>query len=184
MFLPEQIDVLARHLNLTRKELFAGYLIAEMCAPTDCYTLPTDCVTPVFVLSPVKAQGGGKRLTQRLFDIPYIQITDHHCIFRDRQNNRCSIHEIKPFECAVMLCCRMTKDKPMYLGKSYYYHKWKDAQEIPLSLFPELRPLYKKLETSLRWLKKSFEEKNQIIQEIITSVNVQSHREGKDAELP
>jgi len=95
-------------------------------------------------------------------------------------NNRCGIHEIKPFECSVMLCYGMTKDKPMYLGKGYYHHKWKDSQDIPFSMFPELKNMVGKLRTSVEWLKRSFEEKNQIMSEITTLLNSQPKEESND----
>jgi len=181
MFLPEQIDVLAAHLGISGSELFSRYLIAEMCAPRDCYTASQDFVAPIFVLSPVKVDSAGKRLPDRLFNNEYIYRNNHHCIFRDMQKHRCSIHKFKPFECAVMLCPVMTRDNPVYLGKTYYYHKWKDQQELIFSLIPELKPAHMKLKNSIYRMKKSFDQRNRTISEIAAALNTSPAKERKDA---
>ncbi len=181
MFLPEQIDVLAAHFGISLSELFSRYLIAEMCAPRDYYAASQDFVAPVFVLSPVKAEPDGKRLPQRLFDVAYINKKNHQCIFRDTQKNRCSIHKVKPFECAVMLCPAMTKDNPVYLGKAYYYHKWKNHQEMVFSVFPDMKPAYMNLKNSVYRMKKSFDQRNRTISEVATTLNARPAKETRDA---
>jgi hypothetical protein len=179
MFLPEQIDVLAAHLAITRKALFTHYLIAHLWAPTDNYASPDDCVAPVFILSPVRATEEGKRLPQKIFDINYGKATQLHCIFRDRLHNRCGIYQNRPFECALTLCSKMTKDKPLYIGKNYYYHKWKNAQEIPLSMFPQIRPAYEKLQRSVEGMRNSFQFRN-----IVMNGEIASFLNGYPHEVP
>jgi Fe-S-cluster containining protein len=181
MFLPEQIDILAEHFSMSRAELFSRYLIAEMCAPKDSYGAPGDFTAPVFVLSPVKVGPDGKRSPLRLFNNEYIYSKNTHCIFRETKKHRCSIHRVKPFECAVMLCPAITRDNPVYLGKAYYYHKWKDQQEIIFSVFPELRSHFMKLKNSLYRMKKSFDERNRTMQEIAAALNSRKSKEAGDA---
>jgi Fe-S-cluster containining protein len=170
MLLPEQIDVLARHFNMTGKELFDHYLIIQMWAPTHGFGRPDDCVAPVFVVSPVRAKRDGNRFPQMIYDLSYSKIHNLHCIFRDMNKNRCSIHEIKPFECTLTACPRMTKDRSIYLGKSFYYHKWKDSQALVFSVYPELRPMYKKLKKNMSILRKSFELRNRVMNEEIATI--------------
>jgi len=156
VFIPEQIDILAKHFNLSRRQLFDRCLIAEFCAPND------SC-TPVFVLSPVKVDASGNRLPQKMFDTAYINIRDLNCIFRDIKANRCSIHDYKPFACSLLLCPKMTKDKSISLEKSFYYHKWKETQEIVFSMFPGLDSIYAKLNESVTGMGKSLDLRNNII---------------------
>lgn len=156
VFIPEQIDILAKRFNLSRRQLFDRYLIAELCAPNDSHT-------PIFVLSPVKADTNGVRLSQKIFDDVYVNIRDSNCIFRDTKLNKCSIHEHKPFACALLLCPKMTRDKSISLEKSFYYNKWKDAQEIIFSMFPGLNSIYEKLNESVTGIGKSLEMRNKII---------------------
>ncbi len=170
MFIPEQIEVLAAHFRITEKELFERYLIAQLWAPSDKFASPTDCVTPVFILSPVKADDEGKRMPQRFYDSSYDQVRNLRCIFRENAKKICGIHDLKPFECSLTACPYMTKDNSMFLGKSFYYHKWKDAQETVMAIFPEIRHLYQKLEQSAEEMRKSFEMRNHAMNEEIAII--------------
>ncbi|MHC9544565.1 MAG: YkgJ family cysteine cluster protein [Vulcanimicrobiota bacterium] len=170
IFLPEQIEVLAAHFSMTEKELCERYLIVQLCTLSDHFVSPADCVPPVFILSPVKADIEGKRLPQRFYDSSYSQIRDLHCIFRDNTLKRCSIQDIKPFECSLTACSYMTKDNPIFLGKRFYHHKWKDAQETVTAIFPELEPLYQKLKQSAEDMKNSFEMRNKAMHEEIATI--------------
>ncbi len=154
VFLPEQIPILANHLGLSVNSLFDQYLIAELCAPDDWHV-------PVFALSPVKAKPDGSRLSQRVFDSAYAEVRNLRCIFRD--SGKCRIHEYKPFACALLLCPRMTSDESLSLGKSYYYHRWKDKQDVMFSMFPALEPIYERLKESVAGLNKSLQIRNTII---------------------
>jgi len=176
ILLPGQIDVLGGQLGLVRKELFDRYLIAQLCAASDSYASPDDCLAPVFVVTPVRVGKNGNRLPQRIHDIAYGQARHLHCIFRDRVNNRCSIYQIRPLECAVTLCSHMTGDKPLFLERRFYYNKWKDNQEIVFSALPELRPLYEKLERSVAAMRDSFQLRNIVMNgEIATLFNGYPH---------
>jgi Fe-S-cluster containining protein len=176
LFLPEQMEAFAAHFGIGLREVFDRYLIAQLWMPSDIFRSPSDCVTPVLVLAPVKADGAGKRAPQRCCDQSYMQMGDLHCIFRDNEGKKCTIYSVRPFECSLSACSYMTKDSPMSLGRRYYYHKWKDWQDPVLSIFPEIRPLYEKLEQSAREMRESFEMRNQAMYEdIATALNGYPH---------
>jgi hypothetical protein len=138
IFLPDQIDLLAGHLSLDREQLFRKYLIAELFTPNVEST-------PCFVISPVKAAFDGRRLGNLLSDRGYALVRREYCIFRDKAALSCGIHEHKPFGCALLICGKMTKAKPILLNKAYYYHRWLDSQAILFSVFPELGNMYERL---------------------------------------
>jgi hypothetical protein len=167
IFLPEQIAPLAAHFNLRPRELFEHYLIVQMRALADTFFCPSNCAPPVFVLSPVKVDMAEKRLPQRMADRVYDQKRLLYCTFFDQKSNACVIQKLKPFECCLTACSKMTKAQSLYLEASFYYHKWKDCQELIFSILPELRPLYKKLEKSSQRMRESFERRNRIIRDEI-----------------
>ena len=170
MFLPGQIKELARHLSMEPEELFSTYLIAYLWAPADRLKTPSECVTPVFVLAPVKADLSGKRLPQKMYETSYDAYPNNYCIFRDRLRGRCTIDGKKPFECTIRACPRRTRDGAIFLGKSFYYHKWKDSRELLFSICEELKPVYKKLEKCTQKIRKSLEQRNQIMDEEIANL--------------
>jgi Fe-S-cluster containining protein len=155
-FLPSQIVTLAEHLKMDIDQLFNRYLIAELCAPDDT-------TSPVFVLSPVKVDEGGNRFPVRFMDMDYTTILDKYCIFRDNERGTCVINKVKPFACGLLLCPKMTLDKSLSLDKSYYFHKWKDRQDIIFSIFPELRDISERLRSSVNWMAKTRKLRNNII---------------------
>jgi Fe-S-cluster containining protein len=156
VLLPEQIDVLANHFNLDRKELFERYLIAELCAPNEA-------VPPAFVLSPIKVGPNGDRFPGKIFDNNYVNIRDFYCVFRDNEAGICSIHDIRPFGCALLICSKMTKAKPIELNKTFYFHKWIQTQDIVFSIYPELKVIYEELVKTVSLLPTLEEEKAKIL---------------------
>lgn len=156
MFLPGQIEPLAAHLGLDAVELLRRYLIIEPYAPDEEST-------PVFMLQPVKARPDGTRLPQRSFDPAYLQTRYLHCIFHDAQARRCSIEPVKPFECAALLCQRITGANALFLDKSYFYHQWKKAQDVIFALLPEMRPIWERLDEATRAQRRSAEERRRIL---------------------
>jgi Fe-S-cluster containining protein len=130
ILLPEQITILTEHFKLNPRQLLDKYLIAELCAPKDS-------PLPVFLLSPVKVDDKGERFSNKIIDHDYHAIRDKKCIFLD-SSNRCSIHDIKPFGCSMLLCKKMTHGNSICFDKQFYYHRWKDHQQIIFSIFPEL----------------------------------------------
>lgn len=163
VLLPEQIDILANHFNFSRRQLFDRYLIAELCAPNDSFV-------PAFVLSPVKVDVHGNRLPNRIFDDEYVKIRHLNCIFRNNEAKVCSIHSIKPFACALLICAKMTKDKSIELNKTHYYYKWINSQDIVFSMFPELVVIYQRLIETISQMPKLIDIRNKIINVDIATV--------------
>jgi Fe-S-cluster containining protein len=152
IFLPDQIDLLANHLNIDREELFRKYLIAELFTPH------VESV-PCFVISPVKAAASGLRENNLLSDSNYAHIRDAPCVFRDKDSRSCRVHEHKPFGCTLLICSKMTMARPIVLNKTYYYHRWLGSQNILFSIFPELGTLYERLLDALSNLPKEGNER-------------------------
>jgi Fe-S-cluster containining protein len=138
IFLPDQIDLLVRHLRMDREEFFRRYLIAELFTPH------VESV-PAFVLAPVKTDSEGNRTGSYLSDAQYARAADKNCIFRDNAAALCGVHEYKPFGCSLLICGKMTRAKPITLNKTYYYHRWINSQEILFTVFPQLVRLYQEL---------------------------------------
>ncbi len=166
IFLPEQVDLLGEHLNLNREQLFRKYFIAELFAPNIQSV-------PVFVISPVTADGSGERFPNLLSDREFENINHLHCIFRDNGTMSCRIHEFKPFGCHLLICGKMTKAKPITLNKTYYYHKWLDSQKILFSIFPDLESAYHKLLSILSGLPKTEEERGMALDKGNEVINVE-----------
>lgn len=138
IFLPREIDLLGKHLQLDRESLFRTYLIAELFTP-HVESLP------VFLISPVKSATDGGRDDKFLSDERYATVRETPCIFRNSTARSCGIHTHKPFACSLLICGRMTRARPLMLNKTYYYHQWLESQSILFSIFPELAVLYRKL---------------------------------------
>lgn len=142
--LPEQIDILANHFKLDRKQLFEKYLIIQIFAPNEG-------VPPAFLVSPVKADRNGNRVPKKMVDQEYMNIRHLDCIFRDHVSKGCSVHEIKPFACDFLVCAKATRANPVVLDKTFFYHHWLNSVEVVFSVYPELQALYEQLkETALR----------------------------------
>jgi len=91
-FLPEQIKPLAEHLNLTEKELFDKYLLVDYIKVID-HDLPKELEDSdeIFVLSPgIKNHSTGTNFPSD---------PRGECIWFE--DGKCSIHSVKPFECAA-----------------------------------------------------------------------------------
>lgn len=91
-FKPSEIFKVAEYLGLTVQELFDKYLGINYYLATDRNQLEKD----VFVLTPAttKMEGGDM--------FPWVG--KGTCVFLD-ENELCSIHPVKPFECAQTLGC-------------------------------------------------------------------------------
>jgi Fe-S-cluster containining protein len=112
---------LSRRLGISERDLENDYLVRVSVA-SDGHT--------VHALAPAKRKG------RRFVAAPGTAAPDYYvkeqgrCIFLD-DNDRCSVHEAKPFECGAYMGCRDT-----FLGKPYrtktvegFFHKrWKERK--------------------------------------------------------
>jgi Fe-S-cluster containining protein len=136
--LPEQVDLLANHFGLDRRQFFDKYLVVQLFAPNEF--LP-----PAFLATPVKADRSGNRSPHKMVDQAYMDIKHLECIFRDHASKACSIHDIKPLACAFLICSKCTRSNPVLLDWSFFYHHWIGAQHIIFSVYPELENIHKQL---------------------------------------
>lgn len=118
---PDDVRKLSRRLGISERDLENDYLVRVPVAIGG---------QTVHALAPAKKRG------RRFVAAPGTAAPDYYakepgqCIFLD-DNDRCSVHEAKPFECAAYLGCRDT-----FLGKPYrdktveeFFHKrWKERK--------------------------------------------------------
>jgi len=136
--LPQQIDVLATHMGLDRVQVFRKYLIVQIFADKE-----RDI--PAFLAAPVKVTPDGKRLPHKMVDQNYMNVRHLNCIFRDQVSQNCSIHHIKPFACKFLICSKCTRANPILLNKAFFYHHWIKAQDIIMSVYPEVAEVYQRI---------------------------------------
>jgi Fe-S-cluster containining protein len=156
--LPEQVDILANHFRLDRRQLFDKYMVLQIFAPDPG-------APPAFLVSPVKSDRNGKRLPQKIVDRAYLDIKHLDCIFRDQASNSCSVHDVKPFACGFLVCAKATRANPILLNNLFFYHRWIDSLDIIFSVYPGLQLLHKQLtEIALRFSRLE-KQKTQAIEE-------------------
>ena len=120
---PGDIARISQHLNISSYELINGYLVKILQSHNN---------QKVFSLAPAKRKG--KRcIIEPCNEAPewYAQ-ENGRCIFLD-DNDCCSIHEVKPFECGAYMGC-----KNSFLGKpyrekyveEYFRERWKNNQQL------------------------------------------------------
>ena len=118
---PGDILKITHFLNITEDELKKEYLVIVNV---------TSKGQLAHALAPAKKSG------RRFIAEPGSVAPDYYakekgrCIFLD-ENDRCSVHEVKPFECGAYMGCRNT-----FLGKPYrdreveefFYKRWKSVK--------------------------------------------------------
>ena len=124
--IPEDLPRIAGHLSISLSELLAGYLVLiprrwkgqQICAP-----------------APLKRKGfkADRLIAESGSIVPdYYEKENGRCIFLD-DANLCTIHAVKPYECAAYMGCRHT-----FLGRFYrrnevdtfFISKWKKKQQL------------------------------------------------------
>ncbi len=164
LFLPNQIVPISKHLGINTEELVKKYLIFELCSSNP------DLIPPVFVPSPVKISSEGERFPGLLMDDEYINTRHFYCIFRDGISMICKIHPFKPFGCALLTCEKMTRANSLFLNKQYYYHKWKDHQNIIFEIFPDLKSVHEELVSVLKAKSDNNQKRNDLINNEISLI--------------
>jgi Fe-S-cluster containining protein len=118
---PEDIIKLSRSLNISESDLVDNYLVKVPIKGNG---------PPVHALAPAKKKG------RRFIAEPGSMVPEYYiqekgrCIFLD-ENDRCSVHAAKPFECGAYMGCRNT-----FLGKPYrakaveelFYKRWRSHE--------------------------------------------------------
>ena len=121
--IPADMTKIAVFLNLNEKELLAGYLVRIAAAGKNCR---------IHFLAPAKLKAG------RYLAVPGSTVPDYYahengrCVFLSAEN-LCSIHAVKPFECAAYMGCRHT-----FLGRPY---KEKDVEAFFVSRWRKFQDL-------------------------------------------
>ena len=111
--IPKDLPKLLERFNMSFKEFFIKYLIAIPCNTGDK-------ADTILRLSPAR-KINGHRFNKYLEDEEYMDYIDKggECIFL--QNNKCTIHDIKPFGGRIMKCSKMTGGLTLQLTNSQYF---------------------------------------------------------------
>jgi len=112
---PADLKKIATFLKTSEKELKAAYLVRIAASGKNSH---------IYFWAPAKIKAG-RFLTAPGDTVPdYYESEKGRCVFLTPENH-CSIHEVKPFECAAYMGCRHT-----FLGRSY---KKKSVEEFFVS---------------------------------------------------
>lgn len=124
--IPEDLPRIAGRLKISPSELLAGYLVLiphqwkgqRICAP-----------------APKKGKGvkGDRWLAESGSIVPdYYEKEKGRCVFLD-DANLCTIHAVKPYECAAYMGCRHTFRGRFYRRDdvdAFFISKWKKNQGL------------------------------------------------------
>ena len=101
--IPEDVHKLAKILQISEKELTENYLVK----------IPLSKKDSIYAFAPAKRKG--KRFIAEPGTIApeYYSKERGVCIFLD-ENDLCTVHKVKPFECGAYMGCKNT-----FLGKPY-----------------------------------------------------------------
>jgi Fe-S-cluster containining protein len=116
-------------------EFYKKYLIALIIASPQY-------ADEVFMMVPVRVNSQGERTSKYLADNEYLNMSGH-CIFL--KDNKCSIHNLKPYGGRFLQCEEMTGNVSIQLGKSQYFAYWKDNQHLFETVFPGYEDIFNRL---------------------------------------
>lgn len=123
-FLPEQISDVAQHLGISVRELKQKFLIKDHCSP--------GFGDAPYVYTPRKIHEPDRFVIKTADQ----QATKGKCIFLN-DHNKCSIHEVKPYECQAAFGCEKHDIKINSFGiRDKIEQAYRDA-EYPLGRRPE-----------------------------------------------
>jgi Fe-S-cluster containining protein len=126
---PSDLKNLAAHLNRSMEELVADYLVL---IPMSWKNLT------VYVPAPAKLKGKNLLAATGSVVPEYYVSQAGRCVFLD-EGGMCTVHTVKPFECAAYVGCENT-----FLGKpyrerdveQYFINRWKQSQHLLESHIP------------------------------------------------
>jgi len=122
--IPSDVKKIAAFLNISEKELLAGYLVRIPAGGKNDH---------IHFLAPAKFKGG-RFLAAAGSTVPeYYAHENGRCVFLAAEN-LCSIHAVKPFECAAYMGCKHT-----FLGRPY---KEKDVETFFISRWRKYQDMF------------------------------------------
>lgn len=148
--IPKDLPKLLERFNMSFKEFFIKYLIAIPCNTGDK-------ADTILRLSPAR-KINGHRFNKYLEDEEYMDYIDKggECIFL--QNNKCTIHDIKPFGGRIMKCSKMTGGLTLQLTNSQYFIYWYNNQKIFYELSNDIKNDLKEIESLYKLADEKYEE--------------------------
>lgn len=144
-FIPSDLPPLLKKFNMSLPDFFKKYLIALIIASPK-YS------NEVLIMVPVRVNSNGNRSPKFLADNEYLE-SQGKCIFLE--NNKCSIHELKPFGGRFLQCPKITGSVSIQLLKSQYFAYWVKNQHLFELIFPRFGEIFNELN-------KIFQRKNEI----------------------
>ncbi|MEA3272960.1 MAG: YkgJ family cysteine cluster protein [Patescibacteria group bacterium] len=134
--IPENLSGLLKKFNMDLSSFFRSYLIALPVASPQF-------AEEILMMVPVRVSSSGDRSPKFLADNEYLNSAGQ-CIFL--KNEKCAIHDIKPFGGKFMVCGKMTGSVDIQLDKKHYFAFWKNNQHLFEEIFPGFNDIYSKLE--------------------------------------
>lgn len=135
--IPYDLLPLLDRFKMNLRRFYEEYLIALMIKP------PHSLDVPIFMMVPVKVDSQGKRYPKYLADIEYIDSQKGPCIFL--KDNKCSIHDLKPYGGRLLECKKMTGGVSNKLSKNQCLNFWVNSQHLFEKIFPGFTNTYKEL---------------------------------------
>lgn len=136
--IPDDLPILLDKFKMSFKEFFVKYLIAVPCTCGEKSDI-------IFRLSPVRAVNG-KRYKTFIENQDYVDDVskEGECIFL--KDNKCLVHDVKPFGGRLMKCSKMTGGLTLQLTNSQYFIYWYNNQHIFYELSDEIEYEMKRIQ--------------------------------------
>lgn len=139
--IPSDLPPLLERFQMNLADFYKRYLIA-LIIKSPKYT------GEILMMVPVRVNSQGVRYPKYLADKEYLDNCRGNCIFL--RDNKCSIHDIKPYGGKFLKCARMTESAPIDLGKSQCFGYWYNNQHLFEIVFPGYTEIYRDIKENFR----------------------------------
>jgi len=138
--IPTDLPPLLDKFKMSLPEFFRKFLIALIIASPKY-------ADEVLMMVPVRVDIKGRRDKKFLADKEYLD-THGKCVFL--KNNKCSIHNIKPYGGLFLKCSKITGSIAIQLKKSQYFAYWVNNQHLFNLIFPGFQKIFDELNQIFR----------------------------------
>lgn len=135
--IPSDLPPLLEKFKMDLPDFFKKYLIALIVASPKY-------ADEILMMVPTRVGTTGGRPEKFLADTEYLQ-SKGQCIFLE--NNRCGIHELKPFGGRFLQCAKITGSVSIQLSKNQYFAYWVNNQHLFELIFPGFEVISSELNT-------------------------------------
>ena len=142
--IPQDLPRLLERFQLSLSDFYKRYLIA-LVVKSPRYS------GEILMMVPVKVNSQGVRCKKFLADGEYLN-TRGKCIFL--KDNKCSIHDLKPYGGRFLQCAKITGSAPIALGKSQSFGYWANNQDLFEIVFPGFNNISKDIKEIFQQIEK------------------------------